>query len=92
MRTKPGWLVISLANLLDQSDLAWDRARRAPEKRTVRLQLPNEARIRRCLVASPDGDGSMAPTVCEVSKLDQRTVQVPLRTWTLVIVETDRPR
>ena len=92
MRTKPGWLVISLANLLDQSDLAWDRARRAPEKRTVRLQLPNEARIRRCLVASPDGEGSMAPTVCEVSMLDQRTVQVPLRTWTLVIVETDRPR
>ena len=87
IRSKPGWLVISLVNLLDESDLTWDRAREAPMERTVRLQLPNEARIRRCLVASPDGNAPFAPSV---GKLDGGTVEVSLSTWTLVLVETDR--
>ena len=90
LRTKPGWLVISLVNLLDESDLKWDQRRKAPENRTVKLKLPDETRIRRCLVASPDGDGSLAPVPCEVDKSDGRSIEVSLATWTVVLVETDR--
>jgi dextranase len=90
LRTKPGWVVISLVNLLDESDLKWDRRRQAPKLRKVKLKLPNETRIRRCLVASPDGEGSLAPVSCPVDKSDGRTVEVSLATWTLVLVETDR--
>jgi dextranase len=90
LRTKPGWLVISLVNLLDESDLNWDRKREAPRTRKVTLHLPNETKIRRCLVASPDGEGSLAPAVCQVDKSDGRTIEVSLSTWTVVLVETDR--
>jgi hypothetical protein len=83
-------VVISLVNLLDESDLKWDRRRQAPKLRKVKLKLPNETRIRRCLVASPDGEGSLAPVSCPVDKSDGRTVEVSLATWTLVLVETDR--
>jgi len=90
VRTKPGWVVISLVNLLDESDLIWDRRREAPKTRNVRLKLPNETPIRRCLVASPDGEGSLAPVLCQVDKSDGRSIEVSLSTWTLVLVETDR--
>jgi dextranase len=90
VRTKPGWVVISLVNLLDEVDLTWDRQRQAPRARKVRLSLPGETRIRRCLIASPDGDRSLAPVECQLGHSDGRTVEVPLATWTLVLVETDR--
>ena len=89
MKTKPGWVVISLVNLLDESDIKWDRVREAPKTRTVKLKLPNETRIKRCLVASPDGDGSLAPVICQIDPADGRTVEVSLSTWTLVLVETE---
>jgi dextranase len=89
IKTKPGWVVISLVNLLDEADIKWDRFREAPKARKVKLKLPNETRIKRCLVASPDGDGSLAPVPCEVDQSDGRTVEVSLSTWTLVLVETD---
>jgi dextranase len=90
VRTKPGWVVISLVNLLDESDLTWDRRREAPKTRNMRVKLPNETRIRRCLVASPDGRGSLGPAPCQVDKSDGRSIEVSLSTWTLVLVETDR--
>jgi dextranase len=89
MKTKPGWLVISLVNLLDEMDITWDRAREAPKTRTVKLKLPNETRIKRCLVASPDGDGALAPVICPIDPADGRTVEISLSTWTLVLVETE---
>jgi dextranase len=92
IKTKPGWVVISLVNLLDESDLMWDRAREAPKTRFVKLKLPNETLIKRCLVASPDGDGSLAPVSCAVDPSDGRTVEVALSTWTLVLVETETSR
>jgi dextranase len=90
IRTKPGWMVISLVNLLDEPDLRWDRAKEAPKTRRVQLSLPGETRISRCLVASPDGEGSLSPVECAVGDPEGRTVEVSLATWTLVLVETDR--
>jgi dextranase len=89
IKAKPGWVVISLVNLLDETDIKWDRSREAPQTRTVKLKLPNEMRIKRCLVASPDGDGSLAPANCPINPSDGRTVEVSLSTWTLILVETD---
>jgi dextranase len=89
IKTKPGWIVISLVNLLDEADIRWDRSRQAPQTRTVKLKLPNETRIKRCLTASPDGDGSLAPMNCPINPVDGRTVEVSLSTWSLVLVETD---
>ena len=90
VKTKPGWVVISLVNLLDEADTKWDRSRETPKTRRVKLKLPNETRIKRCLVASPDGDGSLAPVPCPIDPADGRTVEVSLSTWTLLLVETDR--
>jgi len=89
IKTKPGWVVISLVNLLDEVDLKWDRSREAPQSRAVKLKLPNETRINRCLVATPDGDGSLAPLNCPIDPADGRTVEISLSTWSLVLVETD---
>ena len=88
IKTKPGWVVISLVNLLDEADIRWDRSREAPKTRAVKLKLPNETQIKRCLVASPDGDGSLAPVDCPIDPADGLTVDVSLSTWTLVLVET----
>lgn len=85
VRTKPGWTVISLVSLLDQTDLEWDRSRHASRPRTVTLRLPDETRVDRCLMASPDGDGSLAPVVCEPRG---RNVEVSLSTWSLVLLKT----
>jgi dextranase len=90
MRAKPGWVIISLVNLLDESDLTWDRARKGPTTQSVALRLPDELRIRRCLVASPDGDGSLAPVPYRPGGRNARTIRLALSTWTLVLVETDR--
>jgi dextranase len=87
VRSKPGWTVISLVNLLDEQDTLWDRSRSSPRPQTVELQLPDEGRIEQCLVASPDRDGSLAPVVCQPRG---RTIDVPLSTWSLVLVKTER--
>lgn len=88
IKTKPGWVVISLVNLLDEADIKWDQSREAPKTCKVKVKLPNETHIKRCLVASPDGDGSLAPANCPIDPADGRSVEVSLSTWSLVLVET----
>jgi dextranase len=87
LRSKPGWTVVSLVNLLDETDLSWDRAKNVPKPRIVQLRLPDDVRIERCLVATPDGEGSLAPAVCRPGGRDGQTIEVSLSTWTLVLVQ-----
>jgi dextranase len=90
VRVKPGWVVISLVNLLGEADIAWDRPRTARKLRDIRMRLPNEARIRRCLIASPDGSGSLAPATLALTSGKTPAIQLSLSTWSLVLLETDR--
>jgi len=89
MRTKPGWLVISLVNLLGEEDLLWDGPRNPRTAREIRLELPDDLRFRRCLVASPDGAGSFAPTPQSLGDGQRPTIEISLSTWSLVLLETD---
>jgi hypothetical protein len=90
MRAKPGWIVISLVNLVGEQDILWDKPRKPRTARELRLQLPDELRIRRCLVASPDGVGSFAPSAQPLSAGRRPAIRLTLSTWSLVLLETDR--
>jgi len=81
--TSPGWTVLSLVNLLQVTDAAWDRPQPPPRATAVTVTLPRHLKDPACLVASPNG-GLERLAVTHAN--DGIQVTVPLKLWSLLAI------
>lgn len=83
---RPGWVGVSLVNLLDATSARWNRPQPSPERREVTLRLPQGVDRSQCWVSGTGLPWERLPVTVGP---EGASVRVPLGLWSLVVLRDD---
>ncbi len=83
---RPGWVAVSLVNLLDATSARWNRPQPTPVRREVTLRLPQGVDRSQCWVSGTGLPWERLPVTVGP---EGASVRVPLGVWSLVVLRDE---